>query len=599
MVRQLWKSESTSEIVLGALAVGSYSWLSLSWFDHALDTFFARTPPLVPAFLLGASLLALSLARRARAPEPTDDEGRRAQDRRNALIVFVVAFLSRAPFAVYSYGLFSSDAAAQGVMALHILEDRHHPVFLYKWSYVGSLKAHLTALFAWASGEPVVSFAVTAVLIYAAFACAIYLLARQVLPELEALFAAGYVVVAPGFLTAWGMGNEGNYLDVLLFGTLALLYGVRLLKRKREPTDPSPTSTSEAKLVFFMGLYCGLAFWTHILATYYILTCVAVVLVASSASKARTLLRLPWLACGFVVGDFPGVLWNASNEWLSFRWWGLDAETVGLGERLERTFRQLGEVLTESLAVLSGYWPRQDPPWPSGLWYVMLLGLMPAAAAWFAFTHRDELSNLMRLRGRGRVGAATTMLAFALLVILVFAQSSFGWMTEEPRYLLFLFSVVPIFVAGALGAVMRRSKLGAALLVVALGFVNVRGYVLYLNDARKSDETNRTFVHELDKLGVRYLRSDYHLSYKYTFLTHGRTIWTSELGPAQTEWYEPYRDETRSQPAEEVALVPRSFRFARRLGRRLEASGIEYRRKDLLYPILYQFSAPYTLEALR
>jgi hypothetical protein len=64
--------------------------------------------------------------------------------------------------------------------------------------------------------------------------------------------------------------------------------------------------------------------------------------------------------------------------------------------------------------------------------------------------------------------------------------------------------------------------------------------------------------------------------------------WTSELGPSQTEWYLPLREEVNAAP--NVALVPRSFRFARRLEGRLEARGILYRRENLLYPVLFDFS---------
>ncbi len=74
-------------------------------------------------------------------------------------------------------------------------------------------------------------------------------------------------------------------------------------------------------------------------------------------------------------------------------------------------------------------------------------------------------------------------------------------------------------------------------------------------------------------------------------------VWTSELGPAQTEWYFPFRDQVAK--AEDVALVPRSFRLARRIRRRLDARGIRYRQESLLYPVLYDFSEPVRLSYLR
>ncbi len=557
-------------VVVSAAALIAYLWLCLTWFDHDVGWFLADAPPILPGLLLVAALGILVAL---------EGKPRLTPDGRVALAVAGVSLGTRLPFLWGAYGLFSSDASAQGLMALHIVEGRHYPIFLYNWSYVGSIKAHLTALLAWVCGEPVVSFALAAALMYAGFAAAVYLLARTVAPRSESLLAAGYVLVAPGFLTAWGMGNEGNYVDVMLFGTLMLVLGARFIEEKRDGFA----------LAFWMGVLGGLAFWTHILATYYLLTAVGVLLVHRFGRAA--LVRLASFAGGFIVGDFPGILWNASNDWLSFRWWSLDAETIEAGSRVERTLSQLKEVGTTSLAVLSGYWPSESPPWPNAAWHVGLSLLIPAVFAGFAWLHRD------RLRRGGTVSAELMMLGFSVLVVVVFAQSSFGWMTAEPRYLLFLFSVVPVFFGVTLMALWRWKPLLAALVVAALVFVNVRGDGRYLAVALESDGVNRAFVRDIEQLGVRYVRSDYHLSYKYVFLSHGRMVWTSELGPAQTEWYTPFRDEVAN--ASEVALVPRSFRFARRIRRRLDAAGIRYQQKDLLYPVLFDFSEPVPLSLLR
>lgn len=561
-------------VVVSAAAVAAYLWLCLTWFDHDLGSgsFLAEAPSFIPALLLVVTFGALGFLVAVRP----SGRPRLGEDGRVALALAGVSLATRLPFLWGAYGLFSSDAAAQGLMALHIVDGKHHPIFLYNWSYVGSIKAHLTAALTWVSGEPVVSFALAAALMYAGFTAAVYLLARTVTTRAESLVAAGYVIVAPGFLTAWGMGNEGNYVDVMLFGTLMLVLAARFLQQKRGGIG----------LAFGMGILGGLAFWTHILATYYLLTAVGVLLVHRFGRAS--FVRLGSFAGGFIVGDFPGILWNASNEWLSFRWWSLDAETVEAGSRIARTVSQLKEVATTSFSVLAGYWPSDAPPWPNAVWYIALSCLIPAVFLFFAWKHRDALS---------KISPELMMLGFFVLVVLVFAQSSFGWMTAEPRYLLFLFSVVPVFLGTSVVALWRWKRPVAVTLVAALVFVNVRGDGRYLAVALESDGVNREFVQQIEDLGVRYVRSDYHLSYKYVFLSHGRMVWTSELGPAQTEWYYPFRDELAE--AENVALVPRSFRFARRIRRRLDERGIRYRQADLLYPVLFDFSEPVSISDLR
>jgi hypothetical protein len=562
---------------LSIAAVLGYLWLCAAWFDHDLRLgLLADAPPWIPGLLFLASAGALLHRHRSRLSFGPDSQ--------TATLLALFGFLTRLPFVFEAYGLFSSDAAAQGVMALHILEGKHHPIFLYNWSYIGSLKAVLTAGLSLLLGDPVTSFAAAAALVYGALTGAVYLLSRTVASRAESIAAALYIVFAPGFLTAWGMGNEGNYPDVLALGTLMLALGFRFLKDEVDGLTAA----------FWIGVLGGVAFWIHILATYYLLAAVGILLAHRFGKPALS--RLSAFALGFTVGDFPGILWNLSHDFQSFRWWGVDASTAkgdGSGmDRLHRTLSQLGEVFQTSFAILAGYWPKDNPPPPEAPFRFFLLALFPLSFAAFAFLNREKLRHLFR----GRLTPETAALGFAILVVLVFAQSSFGWMTEEPRYLLFLFSVAPLFLATSLSALFRISRFAVLVMVAALFLVSVRGAILYHSEAGESAARNREFLQKLDELSIRYVHSDYHLSYKYVFLSHGRMIWTSALGPSQTEWYLPFREEVAV--AADVALVPRSFRFARRIERRLIERGIQYRRENLLYPVLFDFSEEVSLSWL-
>jgi len=551
-----------------------YLLLVTAWFDHDLG---APSSPIL--FTVSAGLFVASMSWffwRRGFPRPFDNK----KDNRLFYSVFGLAVASRLPFLAGAYGLFSSDAAVQGVMALHILEGKHHPVFLYDWSYIGSLKAHLTALLAWFTGEPVLSFAAAAILMFGAFAAAVFALTRTVLPRMESVIAALYVILAPGFLTAWGSHNEGNYTDVMALGTAMLVLGARMLGE----------SEGRVRRAFWMGVLGGLAFWTHILATYYLLAAL-LVLVASDWSH-RVVQRLAGFGAGFVLGDFPGILWNATHDWLSFRWWALDQSQSG-GDRWSRTATQLWETMTTSMAVLAGWWPRDFPPWPSSLWRWALLLAFPCAVIAFAIRFRRSLQGVIR----GRLTPQSLMIGFAILVVAVFAQSSFGWMTDEPRYLLFLYSVVPAFIASALAWLWSRLRWAAVAVGFLLIFVNLHGSGVYFVRALEGDRINRQFLEDLETLGIDYGHTDYYVSYKYIFLSHGRLVLTSELGPAQKEWYLPFREQVAM--ADKVALIPRSYRFARRLSRRLDARGITYRQEDLLYPILFDFSEKVKPDELR
>jgi hypothetical protein len=174
-------------------------------------------------------------------------------------------------------------------------------------------------------------------------------------------------------------------------------------------------------------------------------------------------------------------------------------------DRLQRTLSQLSDVFHTSFAVLAGYWPKDNPPPPEALFRVLLLALFPLSFLVFAFVYREKLRPFVR----GRLTPEAAALGFAILVVLVFAQSSFGWMTEGLRYLLFLFSVMPLFHrprSSALPAFPHRGARGRG---VASPFERSRGFS---TTPRRERRSNREFSEARRALDPPR-SSDYHLSY--------------------------------------------------------------------------------------
>ena len=558
----------------------SYVLFCLFWFDTGVKEILLFLPAFLRSPVIPAVVFAIALGvllRQKGFPKLFKEKA----DNRLVVLFFVLSLITRIPLLVGAYGIPSSDAAVHGVMALHILEGKHHPVFSYAESYDGSLKAHLTALLTMLSWDPVVSFTVAGILLYGGFVVALYALARTVLTRGESAFAAAYAILSPGFLTAWGVKADGSYVEVLFFGTALLTVGARLLG------DPS----DRARRAFWMGVLGGLAMWAHILSTYYLL--VALIVLVAADWTLRSFERLALFPVGFLLGNLPLFLWNLTRYGQSYRWWTQDEST--LAERVVRTANQMQAVAVESLPVLTGWWPMDFPTHPAMalILGIALMVIIPAAFCGFIFQKRDRLREV----ARARLTPESMLVVFAMLVVAVFAQSAFGWLTKEPRYLIFLFSVIPIFLASSLAGLRRYSRWAAGLVAGLVLALNIYGSGLYSVRALESAAANREFVRELEELGVRYAYTDFYISYKYIFLSHGRLLMTSELGPEQTERYPPYRDEMAK--AENVALIPRSFRMAERIGRRLDTQGVTYRREDLLYPVIFDLSEPVRLESLR
>ena len=114
-----------------------------------------------------------------------------------------------------------------------------------------------------------------------------------------------YAAFAPAWVTHYSLSNDGNYVEVLAFGTWALLLAARWIDEAehRRPARPR------------LGLLLGLAFWCHILA---VIHAAAVAVRPARLRPARVLPARcrPWSA-SFGAGYLPGLLWNAGNDWFS------------------------------------------------------------------------------------------------------------------------------------------------------------------------------------------------------------------------------------------------------------------------------------------
>ncbi|HEV7501855.1 MAG TPA: hypothetical protein VGQ33_17700, partial [Vicinamibacteria bacterium] len=293
----------------GATIVAALAWslLCVRWFDAAAPlrpAIVDAVPPFVFALLLFGSLAAM---RGGRAPAAAPKEWDRG-----LLLVVVLAILFRLPMAwAGSAGYVTADGALSGLMALDVRDGRAHDVFVPHVPYSGSLKAHVTAPLA-ALVDPARAFAVVSLLFYAAFVAALYRLAVETGPASgpgrgSAALAAGlYAAFSPAFVTRYSLSNDGNYVEVLAFGTWALVLARRWARE----------GAARERRAFAIGLLIGLAFWCHILAVIPA-AAIAVFLLVESPRDALTR-ALPSGVLGFLLGDLPGLLWNAVNGWDSF-----------------------------------------------------------------------------------------------------------------------------------------------------------------------------------------------------------------------------------------------------------------------------------------
>jgi hypothetical protein len=549
----------------GAVAALLWAVFCVLWFDVAAPWRPAALAAVPPLAVLAAAALAAGAwlwGRRRTLSGP-------ALGPATSALAFVVAlaFFFRLPVVAAGAGAtVTPDGALSGIVALHVADGSAREVFVPQVPYSGSLKSHLTAPLALAM-DPARAFALASVLFYLAYVAGLFRLALLVAGPRAALLAGLYAAFSPPFLTRYSLSNDGNYVEVLALGTWALWLAARWTRE----------SDSRGPLAFAAGLLLGLGFWCHILAVIHVAALAALfvlwaVIPRRSDPAGRRGIRHPHLVpaarsllalgAGWAIGYVPGWLWNAANDWASFRYLlpgePRPGEMGDPGVAAPGLAEKLRLMVTDHWPVLMGYDTGYGPAVTSLLLVVSWLGV---AAATFAV----------------------------------------GWTARRawhvpgnPRYLLFLMSVVPVFLADALGhgplwrrsasAGWRQRPLVLAVLIAAGAVASFA----QVPPTLRHDVRWRQFVADMEREGVRFCYTDFFMATRVNFLSRERIVCSAKLGPVTTEYFFEYRE--RVEKAPEAAFIAVNRTSAGRLERRLRDLGVAYERKDLMKPVLLRLS---------
>ena len=540
------------------LAGAAVLWLllGLRWFDVA-EQWRPAWLEHVPAAALALATVALGgwwLRARRRAPAGPS----LAAPPGGLLLAAGLAVVFRLPLAWQGAAAYvTPDGALSGIVALHLRGATERLVFVPQVPYSGSLKSHLTAPLA-AVVDPARAFALVSVAFYAVFVAALYRLALVAgASAWSAIAAALYAAFAPAFVTRYSLSNDGNYVEVLALGTWALVLAARWRREDRPAGAPA----------LAIGVLLGLAFWCHVLAVIHI---VAVALWALLAAPRAAIRAGPAAALGFVLGDWPALLWNGANGWESFRY--LVPGRAVAGGSGPGLLARAAAMLTGQAPVLLGYDPGYPPPIDLALKVLAFLAVALAVVATLAAA---------RIAGRRRSAELGLLLLFTAVNVIV-AWLALPQIAGNPRYLQFLMASLPVFLAMALDAPGRRW-----IMVVLVAF-GAAGSLAQFPGAARSDAQWRRFVADLEAEGVRWCETDFHLATKLNFLSQERLVCSAKLGPITTEYFFDYRRQVDAAP--EAALVAVNPTAAEKLERRLERLGVSYERRDFMKPVLLHLS---------
>ncbi len=202
-----------------------------------------------------------------------------------------------------------------GLMARHIAYIGEHPVFIYGQNYMGSLEAHIGAVFFFIFGPSLFSLRLSLVILYAALLISLYLLTSLLYSKKFALALLVLLSLGSVELLTRQLKAVGGAEETMLFGSLLVLLSAWLVL----PFQQEPLHVTMRRRLFVYGCYglvMGLGMWSHML----ILPFAATTLVLLVFFCYREL-RLPVLASfgfGLLLGFSPSLVFTLEHPSQNF-----------------------------------------------------------------------------------------------------------------------------------------------------------------------------------------------------------------------------------------------------------------------------------------
>ncbi len=466
----------------------------------------------------------------------------------------VVAFLLRFDFMRAGGFVIDSDEAIVGLMARHIVEGGPVPTFYYGQHYMGSLEPLCAAALFYLFGSSNVTLQLTPLLFSLALIVLTYELGREVGGVVAARVAALLCAVPPVALVVWSYKARGGFIELLVIGAWAILMLLRWLK-----TDPL-----NLRLPAVISLLLGLGWWVNNQIIYFIAPIGAIgalYLFGSVRSRqlglSRLLAVLILSGVCFMLGSAPYWIYNLARGFPSLGMFGF-ASPSEIG-------RYFVGLWTTALPIILGakqFW-NADPSLSGATVVVYLLyGVVFLTVLW---SRRCSIAKLLK----GEVDTRAQVEIFLMLIVCVcavFSVSTFGWLSQAPRYLLPVY--VGLFVVCGVwaSALFRVSTvLGVGGVLAVLG-VNVSSCywggralpgepVVFQRDRVQRDHADLNRV--LISLGISLVRTNYWIGYRLAFETGERVKFLVLQEPRQVRIPEYERlPEGVSQDLVPLLLVP-------------------------------------------
>lgn len=426
------------------------------------------------------------------------------------LVVFLIAlgalirlwyFLE--PFA-YSVNI-TPDESVYGLQALHILKG-DFSIFYWAQPYTGTFSAFLSAGLFFFFGPGAWALKAVPYLFSVGFLALSYLLARRVFKDTGTpLLALAFAALGTPFWNNWASRAGSGYPEATMLGELMLILALGVLYQVEKRT---------LRPFFLIGLLAGLGFWVQPTIVYFL----APILLFSFLYDRRFFFKKHFLSvvAGFVLGNLPVIYIN------------LTGNSSTAGSLFHFSFRGLRRAVTgllaEGLPVILGTrtsFSHTDFYTP----FALIITLFFFGSVIFVFTRRFSslLKSISDFKQHSRpIDLILALFIFTLLIFLL--TERFNQFVIEPRYILALYSTIPLILAYSLRQVWKKSP-GLCVLLSLIFLVNfglglMKAPPKTFVDGYKLDKA----IGALDRRGITLVNSDGALAHRLMFLTQEKIV---------------------------------------------------------------------------
>lgn len=491
-----------------------------------------------------------------------------------------------------SLGEMEADEAVVGLMARHVLAGEW-PVFYWGQPYLGSLEAYsVAAAFALAGPSPLVLKLVPA-LYSLLFIGLVYRATHLALGPGPALLSALYLALPPAFFGIWSTKARGGYVEMLVLGHLVFLL-VLLVEQRRQRWNFLWAGA--------LGMVSGLSLWTHPLSVVYLVPAIGLLLVRRRAQLMGP--ATAGLIAGALVGAWPLVSFNLANDLATWRaLFSGSFEPLSALRNLKGQVRYSWPILVGlAQASTSSELFRADFAGRPGSWPPVSLALAGVGLL-VLLVFRRSLPAAMRPGGGSADLLAAQMVLMVAASLAATSLTRFGELATEPRYLLPLYSGVPLL-AALVWHLRHRSKVAAAIVVVGVLAVNVYSIVttdprlnLPSNVGASSPVTRAELSRFLEARALDRIYTDYWIAYPLSLETGERIV--ASVVSGGFDRYMPYAHLVSIAPDPAFVFVsgrPEEEAFRQKLAA-LGASAV--REEASIYVVYYNIQPRGAIPALR